>query len=123
LLYTFGLAAFFLLLYNLVPAILPSGGRPVELFWLGDSTLGWAILIVLAIGPTIGGYGFYTLSLAYLPASVANLVATLEPPLTALLSFIILGERFTIAQWIGSALIVCGLVILRRGEGGMPLQE
>ena len=123
LLYTFGLAAFFLLVYNLAPAILPGFGRSVELFWLGDSTLGWAILIALAIGPTIGGYGFYTLSLAYLPASVANLIATLEPPLTALLAFIILDESFTLPQWIGSALIVSGLVILRRGEGGTPLQE
>lgn len=115
--YTFGIAAFFLLIYNLAPALFPGFNHPLELFWLGDSGLGWAILIALAVGPTIGGYGFYTLSLTYLPASVANLIATLEPPLTAVLAFLILGEHFTAAQWIGSAMIISGLFVLRKGEG------
>ncbi|MEW5872079.1 MAG: EamA family transporter [Chloroflexota bacterium] len=117
LVYTFASAVPFLLVYNLAYRWLPHGVASMELFWLGDALAGWLVLAVLAVGPTVGGYGLYTVSLAYLPASVANLVATLEPVMTAVLAFLLLGERFTGPQWVGSALIITGVIILRvRGE-------
>jgi drug/metabolite transporter (DMT)-like permease len=114
LLYTFAGAAGFLLLYNFLP--FAGASIPGDLLWLGDSALGWTVLLLLALGPTIGGYGLYTVSLGYLPASVANLIATLEPSMTAILSFLLLGERFTGPQWLGSILIVAAVVILRLTE-------
>jgi len=83
------------------------------LFTLGRAVDGWAILFVLAVLPTLGGFGLYTASLSYLPAGTANLIATLEPALTALLAFLLLGESLNAAQWIGSALILGGVVSLR----------
>lgn len=90
--------------------------RPDTILWLGSSVSGWSVLILLAIVPTIGGYGLYTVSLAYLPASVANLLATLEPPMTALLAYALLGERLTTDQLIGSGLILAGVIVLRLGD-------
>ncbi len=123
-LYTFASAAVFLLTYNVIgsaSSFLVTGSlqavHPPELFWLGDSVLGWSILLLLAIGPTIGGYGLYTVSLGYLPASVANLIATLEPSMTAALAYIFLHEQLTGTQLFGSALIIAGVVILRLSEG------
>jgi drug/metabolite transporter (DMT)-like permease len=112
LLYTFGAAAAFLLIYNWLPAAWP-GGTTQDLFWLGSSLAGWVVLVTLAIGPTVGGYGLYTVSLTYLPASVANLIATLEPALTAGLAFLFLGERLTAVQFYGSLMILAGVVLLR----------
>ena len=83
------------------------------LFTLGRAIDGWAILLVLAVVPTLGGFGLYTASLGYLPAGTANLIATLEPALTALLAFILLGESFNAAQLIGSLLILGSVVSLR----------
>ena len=74
-------------------------------------------MILLVIGPTIGGYGLYTVSLSYLPASVANLIATLEPSLTAAQSYVFLHETFTAPQLFGSVLIIAGVILLRVGEG------
>lgn len=116
LMYTFGIAALFLLGYNLIAPVLPQGVASMNLLWLGGSLAGWLVLIVLAIGPTIGGYGLYTFSLNYLPASVANIIATLEPSMTAALAFAFLGERFTTPQWLGSILIIGGVIVLRLGE-------
>ncbi|MGH2593605.1 MAG: DMT family transporter, partial [Anaerolineae bacterium] len=82
------------------------------LFTLGRALDGWAILIVLAVVPTLGGFGLYTASLGYLPAGTANLIATLEPALTALLAFILLGESLNAAQLIGSLLILGSVVSL-----------
>jgi len=105
-LYTFSFAAGFLLLLQ----------RPATILWLGRSTAGWGVLILLAIGPTVGGYGLYTVSLTYLPASVANLIAVLEPSITAALALLLLGEEMTTMQWAGSGLILVGVVLLRTGE-------
>lgn len=112
--YTFGTAAGFLLLFNIIEIPGYSGIR--HLFWLGSSLAGWGFLFLLAIGPTIGGYGLYTVSLGYLPASVANLIATLEPALTAIQAYLFLGERMTLAQLTGSILILGGVVFLRWSE-------
>lgn len=120
LLYAFGAAAFFLLGFNFLYPWLPQGVASPNLLWLGGATLGWLLLIGLALGPTIGGYGLYTVSLTYLPASVANVIATLEPVMTTVWAFSLLGERFTLPQWLGSVLIIAGVVLLRvegaRGE-------
>lgn len=114
--YTFGFAALFLLVYNLIPGLISASAPASNLFWLGDAWLGWLILMALAVGPTIGGYGLYTVSLTYLPASVANLIATLEPAITAGLAYIFLAERLTYPQLAGSILIISGVVLLRISE-------
>ncbi|UCH58287.1 MAG: DMT family transporter [Anaerolineales bacterium] len=117
LLYTFMFAAGFLLLYNLVPGWLPERGLSGDLLWLGSNLFGWVVLLALALVPTIGGYGLYTVSLNYLPASVANLIATLEPALTAISAYLLLGEILTPVQLFGSALILAGVVVIRLSEG------
>ncbi len=113
-LYAFGSAAPFLLVFNGIFTVLPGGSLFTgNLLWLGASATGWGVLIFLAIAPTIGGYGLYTVSLTYLPASVANLIATLEPPLTAIQAYLLLGEKLTAAQIFGGLLILSGVVLLR----------
>ena len=114
--HSFMVASLILLLFNFVPNWISNTSTLDQLFWLGDSLAGWGVLLLLAIGPSIGGYGLYTLSLHYLPASVSNLIATLEPSLTAVLAYIFLGERFSNAQVVGSILILLGVLILRLRE-------
>lgn len=109
--FTFLFAAFFLFLANLFLPLNWVGNR--NLLWLGNQWDGWIVLFLLALIPTIGGYGLYTFSLNFLPASVANLIATLEPSFTAFQSYILLGERFTMDQIAGSALILFGVILLR----------
>ncbi len=116
LLYAFGFAAVLLFGYNQLTPWLPQGVASTNLFWLGPAWTGWLVLVALAIGPTVGGYGLYTVSLNYLPASVANVIATLEPAFTGVQAFVLLGERFTLPQWFGSGLIIAGVIVLRIGE-------
>jgi len=113
LLYIFLAAAVFVLLYQVIAALIPGSGTSLNLLAPGNSTTGRAVLAALALGPMIGGYGLYTVSLAYLPASVANLIATLEPTMTAALAHFLLGETFTPPQVAGGLLVLSGVVILR----------
>jgi drug/metabolite transporter (DMT)-like permease len=118
LLHTFGFAAVFLLLFNLLLGrTLPGAAtRPADLWWLGGAVAGWGILLLLAAGPTLTGFGFYNVSLTYLPSSIANLILTLEPVFTAGLAYLILGERLTGVQFAGGFMILAGVVLLRVHE-------
>jgi DME family drug/metabolite transporter len=123
LVYAFAAAAGFIFLYNLFAGWLPAGVASTNFFWLGRETIGWLVLFTLAVGPTVGGYGLYTVSLTYLPASVANIIATLEPAMTAVLAYFLLAERFTLPQWIGGVLIIAGVIVLRFNQEQPVTQE
>jgi len=112
-LYTFGIASFVNLLLNLLPIPLTESIGSRNIFLLGNAWIGWLLLLGLAIGPTLGGYGLYTVSLSYLPASVANIINTLEPAFTVLLAYLLLNERFLPLQMIGSLLILLSVLALR----------
>ncbi len=119
LLYTFAFATVFLLVFNLLPGgFLPGAAAgPADFFSLGSAVAGWGVLFLLAAGPTVAGFGLYNVSLGYLPSSVANLIATLEPAFTALIAYVLLGERLNGVQVGGSLMILTGVVFLRIYEG------
>jgi drug/metabolite transporter (DMT)-like permease len=125
LLYTFAFAAMFLLITNLVfGAILPGAAtHPSDLMWLGNQTSGWGILFLLAIGPTLAGYGLYNVSLVDLPSSVANLVVTIEPVFTTAIAYFLLHERLNFIQIMGSHLILGGVIFLRIYEGRLSARS
>lgn len=122
--YTFGFGSIFLLLFNLV-----SGGhipgaavKPSDLFWLGNAVQGWAIILLLAAGPTLAGFGLYNVSLSLLPSSVANLIVTLEPAFTSVMAYFLLGEMLSGVQIGGALMILSGVVFLRIYEGWLANQ-
>lgn len=122
LLYVFGFAMLFFLLANLLPgeAILGTAVSTADIFWLGKAWQGWGVLILLAAGPTVAGFGLLNVSLSLLPSSVANLILTTEPAFTAVLAYFLLGEQLTVLQIGGSLLILAGVFFLRWRNGRFP---
>jgi drug/metabolite transporter (DMT)-like permease len=116
LLYSFTAAMFFLFLYNL--AFDAASGKRLlgDMLWLGNSVSGWGLLIFLGIVPTLMGFGLYTMSLRYLQPTVANLIATLEPVLTAIWAYFLLNEMLTGMQLLGGIFVFCGVMLLRLRE-------
>jgi len=115
-LYSFSFAALFLLSAKLLSIGLSVGinqSIASTFLSLGTSVSGWSALLVLAVGPTLIGFGLYTVSLGFLPSSVVNLIATTEPPATAVLAFFLLGEYLSISQIFGSGLILGAIVLMR----------
>lgn len=84
--------------------------------WLGNSISGWGILFILGVAPTLGGFGFYTMSMRLIPAISANLVATLEPVFTAIWAYFFLGELLRGDQLFGGLLVLIGVILLRVSE-------
>jgi drug/metabolite transporter (DMT)-like permease len=113
--YTFAFAACFMLTANLLGGgkIPGTASTPVDMFWLGNQWAGWGVLFLLAAGPTVAGFGLYNMSLGDLPSSVANLIVSTEPVFTAVIAFLLLGERMTAIQITGSLLILAGVALMR----------
>ncbi len=74
---------------------------------------GWATLIFLALGPTLGGFGAYTIGLSHLPASVASTIAASEPITTATIAYFLFGEVLAPLQLAGAGLILWSVLMLR----------
>jgi drug/metabolite transporter (DMT)-like permease len=116
-LYGFSSAIVFLFLFNLAMNTF-RGQLPLANFlWLGSAWRGWAVLFLLGIGPTIGGFGLYLVSLGYLPATVANLIGALEPAFTAIWAYLFFSEELTAVQVVGSLLVFASVILLRFAEG------
>jgi drug/metabolite transporter (DMT)-like permease len=116
LLYSFSVASCFLFIFNLSVNTLSKEILFANFMWLGNSIPGWSILFFLAVAPTLGGFGLYTLSMRYLSPTVASLIATLEPALTAIWAYLFLREVLVGPQLIGSLLLFTGVILLRVGE-------
>ncbi|MBI4670507.1 MAG: EamA family transporter [Chloroflexi bacterium] len=82
-------------------------------FSLGAQWNGWAILLFLSLGPTLGGFGLYTIGLSQVPASVVTLIGTLEPVFTIVTAFFLFHEVLDVPQLIGAGLILFSVVLLR----------
>lgn len=120
-LYGFSSAIAFLFVFNVATNAFTGQTQLERFLWLGTSVSGWVILFLLGIGPTLGGYGLYLVSLGYLPATVANLIGALEPVFTGLWAYWIFSELLTGAQLIGSLILLASVVLLRMGEGRKAL--
>lgn len=119
-LYGFCSGVGFLFLFNLGANAIGGQAPLANILWLGNAYAGWAILFLLGVGPTIGGYGLYLVSLGYLPATVASLIGALEPVFTALWAYLIFREGLTGVQLLGSLLVLGSVIVLRLGEGPEP---
>jgi drug/metabolite transporter (DMT)-like permease len=89
-------------------------GAGVPLFAYSSRT--FAILLALAVVPTVLGHGLVNRSLRRIPAPTVGLFLLGEPIAASLLAYAIFGEvpgRLTIA---GGALVLCALVLVVRSE-------
>jgi DME family drug/metabolite transporter len=81
------------------------------------SLSGLAACAFLALCSTYGAYSIYYAGLKHLEATRAAVVATIEPVVAAVLAWIMFGEVFTPVGYLGSLLILFG-VLLAIWEGG-----
>ncbi|CAI0697235.1 DMT family transporter [Serratia fonticola] len=123
-LYVFGFSAVYQWLFNTLLTFFPLAafhGMVGDLWFLsqgvqGIQWSGWLLLLTLAAGPTLLGFGLYNISLKTLPLAVANLILSLELVFTAVIAYFLLGENMNQLQLLGSALVMGGVLMLRRAK-------
>ena len=91
------------------PLVVGQAAAP-GIFAVGDLTA-WLILLALAIGPTLGGYALFNLSLQHIPASTGGLILVLEAPVASAIAILFLGEQLMALQYAGMALIFVSILL------------
>ena len=121
--YVFAFAALYQLLFNGLAGQFPALAGPLsgDILFLsrgegGVAWGGWGLLLLLAAGPTLLGFGLYNLSLKHLPLAVANLILSLELVFTAIIAWLLLGETLTAWQTLGSGMMLAGVGLMRRSR-------
>ena len=68
-------------------------------------------ILYLGVAVTLGAYGSYNYGVSQIPASQATAFINLIPVFTLILSSWILGERFTLVQYLASAVVFSGVIL------------
>lgn len=80
----------------------------------------WVLLVAVALLSTALAYLLGTTALRHLPASVASVLALMEPVVATVLAWVLLGERLGWIQVAGAAVLLGGAVLVQlnppRGE-------
>lgn len=71
----------------------------------------------LALITQVGGYVAVGYALGHLPAAVVAPTMVGQPVVTALLAIPLLGESLSLAQWLGGAAVIAGVLIVHRAHG------
>jgi DME family drug/metabolite transporter len=103
--------AFTLSALILLPAAAASG-----LDWR-YSAAGWTLLFYLGLVPTALGYALYLRSLRTTTATVAAIVALVEPLVSTLLAVTVLGEQLTAIGALGAVILLASVTYLYRIQG------
>ncbi len=91
----------------------PSG---VQLW--GYSATTWFWLFVITLGPQLLGHTVLNWALEYVRASIVSGAILAEPVIAALLAWLVLSERPGLWTVLGGLVVLVGLYLLLRGEGG-----
>lgn len=83
----------------------------------GFSSIAWACLIGLALGPQLLGHTAFNWALKHVSATFIAIVILGEPIGSALLGWLIFEERFAPLQLAGFLMLLLGIYLASRGEG------
>ncbi len=82
----------------------------------GFSSRAWLCLIALALGPQLLGHSAINWALKHVSATFIAITILGEPIGSALLAWLIFGERFAPLQLTGFAMLLAGIYLAARGE-------
>ena len=83
---------------------------------------GWGAIAGISVFATVIAILFFFAGMKEVGASNASIISTVEPVITVLLSWLVLGETVGLLQLMGGALILSGVVLLQLIVEKEPLQ-
>lgn len=98
---------------------IPGMGAPGYAVLLHEP-LAWLALLGLCLGPTLGSYALFNAGLTSTPASVASVIATIEPIVAAVAGFAIFGQLLEPLQIVGALIIILAALALTLYKSSTP---
>lgn len=87
---------------------------------LPRSNAGWGVAVGIAIVPTMLAISLFLASLPRVGAARASLLSTWEPVVTVLLAVAFLGDRLSLLQLVGGALVLLAVVVVQASRPVEP---
>jgi DME family drug/metabolite transporter len=114
--YAFATGALFLWAIQLIlnPGLSSVGNSPLRMVSAFAQPGAMLWLAILALGPTLLGHTLFAFGLRFLEATVATILATIEPVMATLWAALFLGESLTWPQVVGGALVIAGVIALQK---------
>lgn len=90
---------------------IPGMGSPgYQVLW--REPLAWLALLGLCLGPTLGSYALFNAGLRTVPASVASVIATIEPVVAGIAGWLVFGQALEVLQIVGAVMIIAAALWL-----------
>ncbi|MDF2927433.1 MAG: conserved hypothetical rane protein [Paenibacillaceae bacterium] len=89
--------------------ILPFNLHPIE--WSNTTPGFWGAIVYIAVGATVIAMVLWNIGVGKVGGTRAGMYLNLNPVFTALLSFLLLDERMSVYQYIGTAVVITGMLI------------
>lgn len=83
----------------------------------------FSTVILLALFASSGAFVLFAYSVKYVGISRANVFTNLIPVFTALFAFLLVGDRLTVRNIAGMAIVTGGLFLSQAGKKNEPVQE
>ena len=83
---------------------------------LPRSLSGWAVVLALALLPTMLAITLFLAGLPRVGASRAALLSTWEPVVTVMLAVVLLGDRLSMLQVLGGMLVLLAVVVVQSAQ-------
>jgi drug/metabolite transporter (DMT)-like permease len=84
---------------------------------------GWAVVVGLAVFPTMLAISLFLAGLPRVGAARAALLSTWEPVVTVALAVILLGDRLSFVQVLGGVLVLLAVVVVQGAQLWKPAPE
>lgn len=97
--------------------VLMAAVRPWRTAPSGDALEAWALVAFVVLIGTLLAFGLFVASLAHIRPTEAGVAATFEPVAAAAASYAFLGVALAPLQYVGGALILAAVALLRLGSG------
>jgi drug/metabolite transporter (DMT)-like permease len=76
----------------------------------------WLLMVLLVLVATVLAYACGISSLRHLPASVASVLGLVEPVITTVAAWLLIGEELAWPQLLGSAILLGGAYVVQRNS-------
>ena len=96
----------------LLPAALAASERIIPADWSG--------LFALALCSQVIGQGLLVYGIGHVPPLVVGLALLTQPAISAFVGWTAYGEKLSPVDWLGAAMIVAALILVRMKERGAP---
>jgi drug/metabolite transporter (DMT)-like permease len=77
------------------------------------SALGWTIVVLLGVVSHAIGQGLTSVAIGRVPVGLVALIILAQPPFSALIAWMVVGETMNPLQMVGGAVILCALLLAR----------